>query len=250
MDVFATGLLIGIGVASGMIGVTVGSSALIAIPVLLMMGMESVPAIAVNKFAMISASFMAGWKYYRSDLLPINSFTLGLAGANLVGAFIGTHLVLQVDERLMEYLVIGLLVAVFLVFIFVPSLGLKPKEKPLTNSLRIKSLIAFFILGLYMGFFGPGYGTLAIFVLVLLLGYTFIESSALMVLVGYPGLLVSVGVFAWNDAIDYAFGIPLMIGVAVGGWLGAHLAVLKGNVWLRWGFIMITAVLIGNLMIR
>ena len=247
MDVLTFLLLALVGVFSGMIGVTVGGSALIAIPFLMMLGAGPLTAIATNKLAMISSAAMASWKYARSGLMQDWRRLVMPMILTFVFSWIGALLVLNIDERVLTLLVIGLLVLVLLVLVLLPGVGVEPQVRRAGRGQQAKSVLVFAVLGLYMGFFGPGYGTFAIFGLIYVYGLTFVSSSAVMNLLTLSGLLSSVGVFVMTASIDYALAIPLTVGVAIGGWLGAHLAVLKGNVWLKRALIGITLVLIANL---
>lgn len=247
MDVLTFFLIALVGVFSGMIGVTVGGSALIAIPFLMMLGAGPLTAIATNKFAMISSATMASWKYARAGMMKDWRQLIMPMIVTFVASWIGALLVLNISEWLLTLLVIGLLVLVLLVLVLLPGLGVEPQQRTLGRGQQVRSFVVFAVLGLYMGFFGPGYGTFAIMGLIYVYGLTFVSSSAVMNLLTISGLLSSVGVFMMKGVIDYSLAIPLTVGVAIGGWLGAHLAVLKGNVWLKRALIAITIVLIINL---
>ncbi len=250
MDVMQSAFVVAVGVFSGMIGVTVGGSALIAIPVLMMLGVGPLAAIATNKFAMLSSAGIAGWKYHRMGMMPpwrkavIPMITLFITSA------IGALLVVNIAEQTLTLMVIGLLVLVLLLIVAMPDLGLVAQPRKSGRMQQMKSILVFSLLGLYMGFFGPGFGTFAIMGLIYVYGLTFVESAAMMNLLSISGLISSVMIFAQTQVIDYETGIPLMVGVTIGGWLGAHFAVLKGNVWLKRALILVTLILIANLVYR
>jgi len=70
-----------------------------------------------------------------------------------------------------------------------------------------------------------------------------------MTVINFFVLIVPVIVFATNDVIDYQIGIPLFISIGIGGWIGAHFAVLKGNVWIKRSFNLVTIVFIIRILI-
>ena len=45
--------------------------------------------------------------------------------------------------------------------------------------------------------------------------------------------LCSVIIFAFNGLIDYRIGIILFLGMLVGGYVGAHTAIKKGDNWVK-----------------
>jgi uncharacterized membrane protein YfcA len=51
-----------------------------------------------------------------------------------------------------------------------------------------------------------------------------------------PWLILSLSsliIFINSGVIDYRAGIILIVGMAIGGYLGAHFAIKKGNVWVK-----------------
>lgn len=53
--------------------------------------------------------------------------------------------------------------------------------------------------------------------------------------------VTAVIVFAANRVIDYGYGIVLLTGGLLGGYIGAHIAIKKGDVWVKYVF----AILVG-----
>ncbi len=45
--------------------------------------------------------------------------------------------------------------------------------------------------------------------------------------------LTSVIIFSLNGLIDYNIGIPLLLGMLIGGYWGAHIAIKKGDHWVK-----------------
>ena len=88
------------------------------------------------------------------------------------------------------------------------------------------------------GFFGGGFGSFIMFLLVIL-GFTFMRSAAIGRLVGFIMSLISTIVFALYGLIDYTFAISLGLGCAIGSWIGVSIAVKKGNKYIKLLFIII-----------
>jgi uncharacterized membrane protein YfcA len=83
------------------------------------------------------------------------------------------------------------------------------------------------------GFFGGGSGTLIFYTLMMFFGITIIQVAATQILPFMVLTVSSLIVFALNGIIDYGIGIVLMAGTAVGGYLGAHIAIKSGERWVR-----------------
>ena len=115
---------------------------------------------------------------------------------------------------------------VFLVLFFKDRLGIK--ERNLQTSHKILTGISTFLLGIYGGFFGGGFGTFMMFLLVIM-GFSFIKSAAISRVVGFLMSLSATIVFAQQGLIHYLYGIALGAGFAVGGWIGIGIALKKGD---------------------
>jgi uncharacterized membrane protein YfcA len=64
-------------------------------------------------------------------------------------------------------------------------------------------------------------------------GLTIVEASATTML---PSLIMTVAglvIFGLNGILNYESGVTIFFGMLVGGWLGAHTAVKKGNAWVK-----------------
>ena len=125
----------------------------------------------------------------------------------------------------------------FVIFIVLTSknkLGLKEKKIDSKNMFVVNIII--FFLGIYAGFFGAGYGTFVMFLLVSL-GYTFTKSAALSRVIGFITSFVATIVFAYSGLINYAYGLSLGAGFAIGAWIGVGVGLKKGDKYIKALFI-------------
>jgi hypothetical protein len=238
-----------VGICIGIVGVAAGGSALITIPFLLILGLDPYTAIATTKFATIGSFITGGIKYQKAGILKNKKIIIMLLPA-VLGAIIGARSVLKINEDILRPSIIVLLILILVIVVVNKKLGLENKTIDLTHQRYLLSFIVIFLLGLYSGFFGAGFGILTILALIYLFGSTFLESAAMMMVINFSVMLVALIIFAYNGVINYTIGIPLFFSTAVGGWIGAHIAVLKGNIWIRRLFILITLALIIRLILE
>lgn len=89
-------------------------------------------------------------------------------------------------------------------------------------------LSSIFLLGIYQGMIGIGFGTFLVIALALL-GATYLESAKSMTLINLATVVTASLVFTSAGAVNYQYSLPLLVSLAAGGWLGAHLALAKGS---------------------
>ena len=93
-------------------------------------------------------------------------------------------------------------------------------------------IIVAFLLGIYGGFFGAGYGTLLMFLLVYS-GYTFVNASGTARFIGLIMSLTASFIFARNGLINYEYALSLGMGSSIGAWIGAGMGIKKGNKFIK-----------------
>ena len=96
-----------------------------------------------------------------------------------------------------------------------------------------------FAIGFYDGFIGPGAGSFLVLAFISLLGYDFLRASAHAKFVNLATNLGSIVFFAASGKIVYTIALPMAVCNGVGGLLGARLALLKGNAFIRILFLVV-----------
>src|SRR5690606_8470070 len=101
--------------------------------------------------------------------------------------------------------------------------------------------------GLYAGLLGPGTGSFLVMGLVGVIGYAFLPASAIAKIVNFATNLGALAFFV--PAGHVVWGVGLVVGTAnlCGAYLGARMAVAKGNRFVRIAFLVVVAALIVRL---
>jgi uncharacterized membrane protein YfcA len=227
-----TAVLVFGGFLTGLYGATVGGGGLLSFPLLVLCGLPTHTAIATNRFAAIILESVSAWRFHREKCLNARLILLALTiGASAsFGSVLGSLIVLELNERLVNGLVAALLSSVAVLLILRRDLGMSVKKDAVPNWGIL--LAASFFLGIYGGFIGTGMGT---FMSVLLLGsgFAFLESSAVCRLAGVVWSSSAAVVFAFSGTIEYGYGLALGLGFALGGWVGAGIGIKRGNSFIR-----------------
>ncbi len=95
------------------------------------------------------------------------------------------------------------------------------------------------IIGFYDGLIGPGTGSFLILVFIAVLGFDFIGASAHAKIVNMSTNLAALLYFSSTGHVLFEYAIPMAIFNVAGSFLGAKLALLKGNKFIRIFFLVV-----------
>ena len=208
------------------IGVMSGSGGLISLACLLLMGAPLQVAIATNRLSSITATGSGLWQYNKAKKVDWKlGWQLSLPGA--LGALIGSNLLLNINERILE-IILSIVLLVMIPFIFFnKQLGIKSFAP--TTTQKLVGFCLYFFFGILAGLFGVGIGTVSIIIIAGFFGRTMTKSVATNLVSWIVISLIVLTIFISNNLVRYDLGIPMMIGMLIGGTFGAKLAVKKGD---------------------
>jgi len=225
----------------GIITVSVGGTALITVPALIWLGMAPKEAIATNMFALIFLS-ISGAVGFRRQVNPTCYKMIALFSVlTICGSFIGANLVVAINENILKRVIAIIMCVVAGSFLVKKDLGIQEGK---TSKLKLlAAVLLIFILGIYGGFFSGGYVTLLSYVLILSLGFNFLQAAFITKVFNIFSSLTACALFHHHGLINFSVGLPLGVSMYSGAFLGAKLAVAKGNLWVRNLFIVAVIVL-------
>ena len=245
MDVFDQILLFIISLVANLFSALAGGGAgLLQLPALLFLGLPFGTALATHKVASVFLGLGATARHVKSSTFDWR-FSLFILAMGLPGVVLGASLILQLNEQLAQGL-LGLLTLGLGVYSwYKPQLGqtLVLKNRTLLGYLIGGGIL--FLIGVLNGSLTSGTGLFVTLWLVRWFGLDY------KMAVAYT--LVLVGIF-WNGSGALTLGIlghiqwswlpVLILGSFIGGYLGAHFAIVKGNALIKRMFEVIT-VLVG-----
>ena len=227
MDLLTTALLVGTGVASGMIASMVGGAAIVVYPVLIACGIAPQIAAVCNLTALTPATMLAALSD-RSQLPPFNRAFAGLIVASVVGAALGASLLLLTPERLFAVIVPLLLGFATLLFAFSERIGAWMRARAAGRghaiAFNVGSLKVLLPVSFYGGYFGAGVGILILAVFSLATGGDYRSANVAKNFVSSLNGFAASVVFATQGAIPWPQTLALMAGSIAGGLAGSHLA--------------------------
>ena len=210
------------------------------LPALIFLGLPFGVALATHKVASVALGVGATVRHLREQSLE-RQFALFILIAGVPGVIVGAGVILQVPDRWAQ-MALGILTLGLGVYsIMRQSLGQQcnPIHRDTVGYL-IGGVVLFFI-GVLNGSLTSGTGLFVTLWLVRWFGLDYKRA------VSYT--LILVGIF-WNGAGAVTLGMlgdihwlwlpVLLAGSLIGGYLGAHLSIVKGNRWIKRGFEIVT----------
>lgn len=240
--------LCGFATLAGFVDAVVGGGGLIQIPALLLFlppehAGALVMVLGTNKLSSMCGTGFAVVQYARR--VPLRWRTLvPAAGMALVASFLGARTVAHLQPALLEPLVLGLLVAVAAYAAVNKDFGHLHAPKLSAAAEVWVGLALGAGIGFYDGFFGPGTGSFLIFAFIGLFGFDFLLASASAKVINFATNLSAVTYFAVTGQILYAYALPMGACNVAGALVGARLAILKGNRFVRGFFLLVVTAMI------
>lgn len=237
-------LLIIIGFAGNLIGTLAGGGGLITLPTMLLLGMPIHSAIGANKVANTVSTFTNFLMALRKKELYIKEVAL-IVLLCLIGGGVGGIVASYFSEQTLTYIAMSLLLfAFFLSFLKKSQFG-NIEKLALTPKIKVLLLA----IGTYDGMFGPGSGTLLLYIFAYknIRYYRAILYSRICIFATCLGAAI---VYIVNGHILWLETFALLIGSVVGTQVAMLFAPKINATVAKWLLRCITVILIGEMAIE
>ncbi len=230
---------------AGFVDSIVGGGGLVLLPALFAAFPSTHPAtlLGVNKSASLWGTAVATVQYSRRVTMDWH-ILLPAAALSLAGSLAGAWLVTMVSPEFLRKVLPGVLLVVLIYTLAKKELGRHhaPRLQGWAQTATAGGIGL--AMGFYDGFFGPGTGSLLVFLFVRLLGYDFLHASASAKLLNSCSNFAALTLFAFKGHIWWHYALALALANVVGSLLGTRLALKHGAGFVRWVFVLVVGVLI------
>ncbi|MEO6078026.1 MAG: sulfite exporter TauE/SafE family protein, partial [Candidatus Andersenbacteria bacterium] len=223
-------------IVSGMAG---GGGGLISAPFFILIGLPPQIAVATTKFGSLGLALGSIAKFRKTEYVR-KDFVIYLSLLSIVAAILGSNLLLVTNNAFIEKLV-GVTMLIAIPFIFLKDAGLVNKKPK--NLQETIGYVLYFIVLIFQAAFGAGVGMLLTVVMINLLGFTALESSATRRIPGFLLASISLLVYIFSGVVYYSYGIAMLAGMLIGGYIGTHIAIKQGNTFVKIVYALVVAVL-------
>ncbi|KKL87436.1 hypothetical protein LCGC14_1934730 [marine sediment metagenome] len=238
MEIWQIPVIFIVGVTAGVINTLAGGGSLLTLPILIFLGLPTAMANGTNRFAIMVQCLFAVAGFKRKG---ISNFKLSLllSAPALIGAIVGAQVAVDMSDALFKRVLAIIMLLVLGLILWNPTKKwqINPQYDGDTIGLGwnrlIITMIVFFFIGIYGGFIQAGVGFIIIAALTTISGLNLVDTNSHKVFIVGIYTVFALLVFAFNGKICWTVGIALAAGNGLGGWLGSHWAVARGERWLR-----------------
>lgn len=230
---------------AGFIDAVVGGGGLIQTPFLLITfpKMPLPILFGTNKIAALAGTSIAAFKYAKKITFDYKLLFV-IALSCFISSYLGAQIINHIDSNLLKPLILVILIVIAIYTFIKKDLGsIETKELPIKKQMLYGACIGL-IVGFYDGFFGPGTGSFFVLGFVVVLGFEFVKASAYAKIVNCVTNISALIVFIKEGNYIIHLAILLAIFNIIGSFIGSHLALKKGNGFVRIIFLVIVSVMI------
>lgn len=213
-----------------------GGLSLITIPLYIFLGFDPRVAIASQKMGTIG-SFTSIYKYIKAKKIEWQHMPFFIL-TSIVAAFLGSQLLIRTESSTVRVIFGGLLLLMLPFILLKREWGLKRSH----HVARWKTNFGkglFLIFSIIQSAFGAGSGMVMTFILVGFFGYPLINANATR---RVPAYIMNVSAFIFMyfaGLVNIYLGLVIIFANFLGSYIGAHIAVKKGNPFVKIFFVIV-----------
>lgn len=232
---------------AGFVDSIVGGGGLVQIPAFFVLypQLSVASVLGTNRMASAVGTSVAAWNYARTVSIPWKMVAFAGICASIC-SFLGATLQSYIASDVLKPIILILIIGIALYTFGQKNLGQLHKIRIPEHRMPFYLMSIGGLLGFYNGMIGPGTGSLLVFAFVSIIGFGFLQASAISKVVNVIADVSSLVFFVWNGKIIYPLVLPLMVSNVAGSFLGSKLAILKGNQFIRVMFLMVTVGIIAR----
>ena len=197
-------------------------------PLLMIFGLSPASAIATAKMGGVGLGVGTSSKFYGKKLVS-KKIIIIFSLIGIVTAILGSFLLIELQDK-QDFLqkAVGLVILLIgIPMIYLKNMGIQRK-----NRSRLAKIIGTFLIGITNTFhtlLSTGISIVQMTIFMSLFGMTALSASATRRSMQLTSALISLAILIPAGLINYNFGIVSLLSALGGGYVGAHLAVKKGD---------------------
>lgn len=232
----------------GLIDAAVGGGGLVQVPALLhALPQQSLATVfGTNKLAVLAGNASSIFSYLKRITIVWRLMLPTMCSA-FVFAFLGAAVVSIAPKKLMELVVFFILIVMAIYTFKEKRLGLVGSNKHFGTKAIALGILFGGLIGFYDGVFGPGSGSLLLFIFVKYFGFDFLNASASAKLINLGTFSAALMFFVPSGNVLWTIGGVVALCNIAGSLTGVFLALRYGSGFIRIFFLVLLIFLIGRM---
>lgn len=199
---------------------------MLTVPLLVLAGVEGNVANGSNRVGILTSN-LTSLLSFRHSGIEVTRNLAPIIGPAIIGAPLGAFVIDRFTDDAFERFFGLLMIPLILLTIFRP----KPKVDAEPWSVPVTVLV-FFCIAIYGGAIQAGVG-LVLLAALSRSGLDLVTANMIKVIFTLTVTCIALPVFIYQGNVRWGPAIVLAIGLSVGGWMGAKMAVAGGEKWIR-----------------
>jgi uncharacterized membrane protein YfcA len=208
---------------AGYVDSIAGGGGLILLPSFLMAGFLPQNALAQGKLVSSIGTLVAIRNFAKNKTVIWKVIPVGIL-ASLLGAFIGSKIVLSINPDFVYYIILVLMPLGLIMTIYKSRIKNNNTLQDIKHSVLLVALTCF-VVGFYDGFFGPGAGSIFIILLYLVNKMPLLNASATAKVLNFGSNIGAFISYALAGKMFFLIGIPMIIACVLGNYIGSNHAI-------------------------
>lgn len=225
-----------VGIITGIINILSAGGSLLTLPILIFLGLPAADANGTNRIAILVQSTVGITAFQRQGWIEWKARAWTWFAPAAVGSLIGAWLAVDINGTLFQRL-LSIMMVFVLILLFIPKQKLRSERLRQFSSRKIVQYgilpPAFFCIGIYGGLIQAGVGFFIVGILMLFSSLPLQRINAYKVAIVGVFIFLSLFIFLWYGKVYWGIGLSLAAGSAIGAWIGAKIAVEKGERWIQ-----------------
>ncbi len=211
------------GILAGFINTLAGSGSLVTLPILIFLGLPANVANGTNRLGVFFQNVVGISKFHKSGKLEWKNGKFLILPTTL-GAVAGALIAIDLNERLMNYAIAGVMFCMLFVILLKPQKWLKEQTEVASNYRGIGNFVLFFFIGMYGGFIQAGVGVFLLITMVARCGFSMVNANAIKLCLVLFFTIPSLIIFICYNQVDWILGGMMAVGQSIGAWIAATFA--------------------------
>ncbi len=232
LELWQVALLVAVGVAGGFLNVMAGGGSLLTVPVMVFLGIPGPVANGTNRIAILAQNITAVTTFARRGFSDFR-LSLSLAACAIPGAVAGAMVGTRLEGVWFNRALALIMIAVMLIMHFDRG----KREQSATHVPSRRQLWQGHALmvgaGFWGGFIQIGVGFILMPILNRVMGLDLVRTNMHKVFIIASYSIAALLVFASQLQLLWLVGLALALGNSIGGYLGAHFTITRGEGFIR-----------------